>query len=60
MKIISCSQSKNEQEKDASNLIITRRWSSELHEDSAVLCVSRVAKAKCKQNSSLERNDASI
>jgi hypothetical protein len=46
--------------KNASNLIITRRWSSELHEDSAVLRVLRVAEAKCKQNSSLERNNASI
>jgi hypothetical protein len=39
MKIVSCPQSKNEQERDASNLIITRRWSSEIHEDSVDLRV---------------------
>jgi hypothetical protein len=32
-------QSKNEQEQEASNLYITRRWSSAKHEDSADLHV---------------------
>src|SRR6185503_8579501 len=40
-KINSCSQSKNEQEQEASNLYITRRWSSTIHEDSADLHVFR-------------------
>jgi hypothetical protein len=38
-KINSCLQSKNEQEQEASNLYITRRWSSAIHEDSADLHV---------------------
>jgi hypothetical protein len=39
MKIVSCPQSKNEQERDASDLIITRRWSYKIYEDSADLRV---------------------
>ena len=36
MKIDSCPQSKNEQEKEASNLNITRRWSPELQRSARV------------------------
>ena len=47
-KIVSCPQLKNEQEKDASNLIITRRWSSEYSRTALICACSRVAKARCK------------
>jgi hypothetical protein len=44
MKIVSCTQSKNEHEKEASNLTITRRWS--LQYMKAALCgCSVVAKS---------------
>ena len=57
-KIVSCPQSKNEQEKDASNLIITRRWSSEYTRTVLICACSRVAKARCKTKlkSELKRN----
>src|SRR6185503_2978777 len=57
-KIVSCPQSKNEQEKDASNLIITRRWSSEYTRTALICACSRVAKARCKTKlkSELKRN----
>ena len=57
-KIVSCPQSKNEQEKDASNLIISRRWSSEYTRTALICACSRVAKARCKTKleSELKRN----
>jgi hypothetical protein len=48
MKINSCTQSKNEQESEASNLNITRRWSSESYRTTCICVCSGVAKARCK------------
>jgi hypothetical protein len=47
-KINSCAQSKNEQEYEASNLNITRRWSSESQRTTHICVCSGVAKARCK------------
>jgi hypothetical protein len=47
-KINSCAQSKNEQESEASNLNITRRWSSESQRTTRICAWSGVAKARCK------------
>jgi hypothetical protein len=47
-KINSCTQSKNEQESEASNLNITRRWSSESQRTARICAWSGVAKARCK------------
>jgi hypothetical protein len=47
-KIYSCAQSKNEQESEASNLNITRRWSSELQRTARICAWSEVARASCK------------
>ena len=47
-KINSCTQSKNEQESEASNLNITRRWSSESQRTARICACSGVAKARCK------------
>jgi hypothetical protein len=47
-KINSCAQSKNEQESEASNLNITRRWSSESQRTTRIFVCSGVAKARCK------------
>jgi hypothetical protein len=47
-KINSCAQSKNEQESEASNLNITRKWSSESQRTSRICACSGVAKARCK------------
>jgi hypothetical protein len=47
-KINSCSQSKNEQGSEASNLKITRRWSSESQRTARICACSGVAKARCK------------
>jgi hypothetical protein len=48
MKIHSCAQSKNEQESEAINLNITRRWSSESQRTAHICACSGVAKARCK------------
>jgi hypothetical protein len=47
-KINSCAQSKNEQESEASNLNITRKWSSESQRTARICACSGVAKARCK------------
>jgi hypothetical protein len=47
-KINSCTQSKNEQESEASNLNMTRRWSSESQRTTHICVWSGVAKARCK------------
>jgi hypothetical protein len=47
-KINSCAQSKNEQESEASNLNITRKWSSESQRTVCICACSGVAKARCK------------
>jgi hypothetical protein len=47
-KINSCAQSKNEQESEASNLNIARRWSSESQMTAHICACSCVAKARCK------------
>jgi hypothetical protein len=47
-KINSCAQSKNEQESEASNLNITRRWSSESQRTARICVCSGVAKVRCK------------
>jgi hypothetical protein len=47
-KINSCVQSKNEQESEASNLNITRRWSSKSQRTARICVCSSVAKARCK------------
>jgi hypothetical protein len=47
-KINSCAQSKNEQEFEASNLKITRKWSSESQRTARICVCSGVAKARCK------------
>jgi hypothetical protein len=47
-KINSCAQLKNEQESEASNLNITRRWSSESQRTTRICVCSSVAKARCK------------
>jgi hypothetical protein len=47
-KINSCVQSKNEQESEARNLNITRRWRSESQRISRICACSGVAKARCK------------
>jgi hypothetical protein len=48
MKINSYAQSKNEQESEASNLNITRMWSSESQRTARICACSGVAKARCK------------
>jgi hypothetical protein len=48
-KINSSAQSKNEQESEASNLNITRRWSSESQRTSCICACSGVAEARCKK-----------
>jgi hypothetical protein len=47
-KFNSCAQSKNEQESEASNLNITRRWSSESQSTTRICVCSGVAKARRK------------
>jgi hypothetical protein len=47
-KINSCAQSKNEQESEASNLKITRKWSSESQRTTRICACSGVAKARYK------------
>jgi hypothetical protein len=47
-KINSCAQSKNEQESEASNLNINRRWSSESQRTTRICACFGVAKARCK------------
>jgi hypothetical protein len=47
-KINFCAQSKTEQESEASNLNITRRWSSESQRTTRICACSGVAKARCK------------
>jgi hypothetical protein len=47
-KINSYTQSKKEQEFEASNLNITRRWSSESQRTTRICACSGVAKARCK------------
>jgi hypothetical protein len=47
-KINSCAQSKNRQEFEASNLNITRRWSSKSQRTARICACSGVAKARCK------------
>jgi hypothetical protein len=47
-KINSYAQSKNEQESEASNLNITRKWSSESQRTARICACSGVAKARCK------------
>jgi hypothetical protein len=47
-KINSCAQLKNEQESEASNLIITRKWSSKSQRTARICACSGVAKARCK------------
>jgi hypothetical protein len=47
-KINSCAQSKNKQEYEASNLNITRRWSSESQRTTCIWACSDVAKSRCK------------
>jgi hypothetical protein len=47
-KINSCAQSKNERELRASNLNITRRWSSESQRIACICACSGVAKSRCK------------
>jgi hypothetical protein len=47
-KINSCAYSKNEQESEASNLSITRRWSYESQRTTCICACSAVAKARCK------------
>jgi hypothetical protein len=47
-KINSYAQSKNEQESEASNLKITRKWSFESQRTTRICACSGVAKARCK------------
>jgi hypothetical protein len=47
-KINSCAQSMNEQESEASNLNITRKWSSESQRTVHICACSGVANATCK------------
>jgi hypothetical protein len=47
-KINSCTQLKNEQEYEESNLNITRRWSSESQRTTRICACFGVAKARCK------------
>jgi hypothetical protein len=59
-KINSCAQSKNEQESEASNLNITRKWRSESQRTTRICASSGVAKVDVKQNSSLKIKEESI
>jgi hypothetical protein len=47
-KINCCARSKNEQESEASNLNITRRWSSESQRTTCICACYSVVKARCK------------
>jgi hypothetical protein len=47
-KINSCVQLKNKQETEASNLNVTRRWSSKSHRTTRICVCSGVSKARCK------------
>jgi hypothetical protein len=49
-KINSSAQSKNEQEFEATNLNITRRWSSKSQRTTHICVCYGVAKARCKTN----------
>jgi hypothetical protein len=59
-KINSCAQSKNEQESKASNLNITRKWSSESQRTAHISACSGVAKARCKTKLKSEKLKRSL